>query len=155
MNKKIFAGGVILLILGVLFVVLVQFVLMPTGTEWTTASSELENSDVNTAIWVTGKITSEDQVNILGMQEYAYKLDNVDHPTIYSSVDIGNVGDNVLINVKKTSAVTYEVSAQAKTPPIFYIGILLLIVGIILAILGYLKGRKEELPPSTQEEETF
>ncbi len=153
MNKKILTGGAVLLILGLVFVVLVQFVMMPSGTDWKTASSELENSDVGTSMWVTGEITNEGQISMLGMDIYTYQLENVDRPTILSSIDIGNVGDNVLIEVEKTSEGTYEISKQAKTPPIFYIGILLAVIGAILILVAYLKGRKEELPPYAGERE--
>lgn len=153
MSKKLLIGGVVLLVIGILFVVLVQFVIMPSSTGWKDASSEMESASVDSKMWVNGEITSEDETTIFGQSAYSYELENVDDPTIVSTIDLGDKGDSVTVEIEKTSESTYEVRRQASTPPLFWIGIVLAIIGAVLAAVGYIKGGKEELPSSEGPEE--
>jgi len=134
MNMKKVIGGVVCLVIGVLLLAVgyVNFESINVladdydGTNFGTY-------DVGDEIFIEGKITDE-QSGII----YTYQLDDVDFD-ILSTQDLGGDGDTVKIMIEITDfggSETPEVRAIARTPPIFYIGIILLIVGVLIAVLG-------------------
>lgn len=148
MGKKLLGGGIAVLVIGLIFVLLVQFVIMPSFTGWNSASDEIQTASEGETMWVEGKITSKNETSGFGQTYYEYKLENVDDPTILSTEDIGSKGDNVKVEVEKTS-VGVEARRVAERPPLFYIGIVMAIIGGAMIAYWYYKSGEEEGTPET------
>ena len=69
--------------------------------------------------------------------EYEYYLDNVEDVKIEAYDDIGNEGDEIYLQVEIADDADLKVIGQYEIPPMFWIGIVVLIVGVlIITIIG-------------------
>ncbi len=144
MSKKLLGGGIGLLVLGVILILVVQFALMPSTTDWEEASGEMEEADVGEEKWIEGEITSKEMED----GDYNYTLDDTE-PSIWSTEDIGDEGDEVQLNVEKREDFLGNEFIEATQyvegyPPLFFIGIVVAVIGVILAAVGYIKKNGEE-----------
>lgn len=154
MNKKIAIIGVVILVFG--------FIL--TGVGYTGIMNEsmrdladdynqnqFESYDEGDTVTVTGEITDEEGGSFYGLQGYRYEIDDVDQPGFLVGNDIGDEGDRITVTLKVNEYNGVEV-LEAQTysnptwrAPISLLGLVLLIIGVIIAIVGFVKSGKEEL----------
>lgn len=142
-------GGIVLLVVGLLFIGIVQFMIMPSPTSWENASEDMKDADVGETMWIEGEITFEEEEG----SGYNYTFDDVDQP-IKSTEDLGDEGDVVTVEVKKSESTfggEYIRVNRIATgyPPLFYIGIGLAIIGGILIAVTYFKSGKEDIEEET------
>ncbi len=98
---------------------------------WKKSDDRKEGDEVN----VHGKISEENQI----MGIYHYKLDNNDEASFISDVDIGDVGDDVVVKVRMENALSGLPGNPSMLVPVVQeklnpgipvmLGILLLLVG--------------------------
>ncbi|MEF8832970.1 MAG: hypothetical protein V5A66_05585 [Candidatus Thermoplasmatota archaeon] len=154
MSKKMIGGGITLLIVGLIFIVVVQFMIMPSPTGWEDASEDMKTADVGESMWIEGEITSEEE----GISSYSYTIDDVDEP-VKSSEDLGEEGEEITVKVKKKeNSLNGEYIEVRKIatgyPSLFYLGIGLALIGGVLLALTYFRGDKEDSEQEDIEEET-
>ena len=144
MSKGILFVGVALLLAGLLLLMAgfsAYGISSGDYVNWKNSDDRKEGDEVN----VHGKITDERQ--LFGV--YSYELDNNDKASFISDVDIGNVGDSVVVKVKmenmlsgisKNASALVPVAQEKVNPgtPIL-IGSLISLVGIIAAVVGVRK----------------
>jgi len=130
-------------LIGVILILVVQFALMPSTTDWEEASDEMENAEEGETMWIEGEITSKEEIGE-DHQSYEYRLDDIDEPAISYIGDLGDEGDTVRLKVERTE-LGIRVKQEASSYPIlFYIGIAVVVIGGCIVGGSYLKRRKKE-----------
>lgn len=111
------------------------------------ASSASPGSEIT----VAGKIASKEQTSVLGVSLYSYKFEGCEKG-FYSSEDIGDKGDNVIVTIENTGLTQPEASSSVK--PVLKIGVntccgffsvVFIGLGILLFLIGKKKAAKKAL----------
>ncbi|MFW5907264.1 MAG: hypothetical protein ACOC55_04020 [Candidatus Natronoplasma sp.] len=112
--------------------------------------AEFESYDEGDTVTVTGEVTNKTKTDWVEGEVYAYELDDTDFGFI-SSEDIADEGDTVTVNLEcqeesiMGSSFEYmEAKSVQKIPLMGILGIVIAIVGGIIAVVGFIKGNGEE-----------
>jgi len=134
--------GVILLIVGILIAIVGALPMVTAEKAEDLKDKDLEDGDTVT---ITGEITNKTEIPIL--DAYMFEMD--EEVGFISSEDIGNEGDNIIVNCEVTKMdfglgeqQVLEAKSVVNPWPFIIIGIILLIIGILLMIVGMVKRKK-------------
>ena len=105
---------------------------------------------------IEGKITNEGVDEFDGSSIYSYELDNEEKMGIISGEDLGDKGDEICVEVEVVtmdfgflgeSAEFLEVKEiLSSPPPLFYIGLVAGILGLLFLIIGLVASGSKEAP---------
>jgi hypothetical protein len=140
MKKVLVIIGIILLIVGIILAVaLVPLTTMsPKDLEDEVEGKSMD--ELKGESWtVSGKIDEKQEVEepVTGQKVYAYTFEDSD-VGFYSSEDIANEGDDVIVTIEIKDIGPEATSTSS--PAVYYLpGIIILIIGIIILIVGIKK----------------
>jgi len=143
MRVGIVITGTAILIIGIigLIIMLVPWLYPISINEISESYSqgEFKDYDEGDTIIIKGKISKEVNNFGWGLSKNLYKLDYEDEIQIFSYDDIGDVDDEVTLEVKVWGRDGHEVLKIEKTkmPDTYYIWISIAIIGIIIMIIGF------------------
>lgn len=141
-GKGLMIVGVILLIVGILIAIVGM---MPMMTAEKAADIKDKDYEEGDQVTVSGEITNKSEIPTI--DAYMFVLD--EEIGFISSEDIGNEGDNIIVNCEVTemdfglgNQKILEAKSVANPWPLMIVGIILLVVGILLMVVGIKKKKK-------------